>query len=196
MYDRYAGPRGFTGEDILNTVNDVCACDLQEFFQAHVSGSRPLDFARHLALAGWRLDTATAPAADSGGRALPDLRASVTAFGGIGSAGGAAGFRPRLSIPDPTGAWARAGLLTGDEIVSVNGRPVAGADDFRAATSGVRVGDTVRVVYVRNGAQRTAAVPLAGYQLTRVRIVDLPSVTARQRAVRQAWLRGPEAARR
>jgi len=48
LYDRFAGVRGFTKDDLLATVNEVCGCDLRDFFARHVSGSDPIDFDRYL----------------------------------------------------------------------------------------------------------------------------------------------------
>jgi predicted metalloprotease with PDZ domain len=131
MLARHAGARGFGTEDIVRAVNDACGCDLQEFFSRHIQGRVPLPAARALALAGLRLvvDTVDARAAD--GTVAPDLRLSIISWGGMGSAGGPAGGRPRLSVGNAESVWGRAGIVTGDELVSIDGRPVA---DAAAAT--------------------------------------------------------------
>lgn len=193
MLDRYAGERGFTAAGLERTVSRVCGCDLSRFFARHVRGAAELELDRWLASLGWRLVATRAPAADSAGHPLPDLRVGVLGFAGYGSAGGVPGRRPRLSVSDPTSAWGRAGLLTGDELVSVNDRPVADGAALRAALAGVKVGDRVRVAYLRDGATRTAEVLVGGYERTRVRIEDLPAVSRRQRQARSVWLKGPPA---
>jgi predicted metalloprotease with PDZ domain len=165
LYDRFAGATGFTAPDVERAVAAACDCDAAPFFAAHVRDARPVDWGRWLGLAGWRLDTTRVVAADSAGRPLPDLRASLGTFAGIGSAGGAAGTRPRLSVQGPHTAWYRAGLRGGDEVVSVRGRPVDGP--------------------------ARATVVLGGYQTVRVRLTDLPTLTERQRRLRAVWLRGP-----
>jgi predicted metalloprotease with PDZ domain len=190
LYDRYAGPRGFTGEDLLNAVNEVCRCDLQPFFERHVSGATPPDFDHYLGLLGWKLAVEKVPARTETGEAVPDLRVSLLAFAGVGSAGGAAGGRPRLSVPDPTGAWGQAGLQTGDELVTVNGSPVRRSDELGAVLAGAKIGDEVRVEFGRAGALRTAVVRLTPYEATLVRIVELPRVTERQQRMRRRWLLG------
>jgi predicted metalloprotease with PDZ domain len=192
LYDAHAGARGFVAADVERAARGACACDLAPVFAAHVRAARPVDWDRWLGLAGWRLDTLRGVVADSAGRPRPDLRASAVGYGGIGSAGGQAGEPPRLSIPTPEGAWYRAGLRTGDRLATVNGRPVASPEAFRAALAGARVGDTVAVQATRDGRPVRAAVVLAPYTALRTRLRDLPAPTARQRLVRQAWLRGPE----
>lgn len=54
----------------------------------------------------------------------------------------------------------RSGLLPGDVIVSINGEPVRSEDDAYLLIADSRVGDVLRVVYIREGSQRTAALTL------------------------------------
>jgi predicted metalloprotease with PDZ domain len=204
LYDRFAGARGFAPGDVEQAVAAVCAAGgapgdaaacgwVAPLFADHVRAARPADWAGALALAGWRLDTARVAAADSAGRPLPDLRASVVTFAGVGSAGGAAGGRPRLSVTGPHVAAYRAGLRTGDEVVAANGAPVDGPEAWRRATAGLRVGDTLVVDVVRDGRPARVTFVLSGYDTLRVRLTDLPAPTERRRLVRQVWLRGPAA---
>lgn len=190
---RHAGTRGFAGEDLVRAVNDACGCDLQAFFARHIQSAEPLPAARVLALAGWRLVVDTTQALTTPqGTPAPDLRLAVTAPGGMGSAGGPAGGRPRLAVSNGESAWARAGLVSGDELVAVDGRPVATGDALRAALSGKRIGDTVRVEVRRAGAPRTVTVPIVGYRTVRARLEEMPDPTAQQRMVRRAWITGRE----
>jgi predicted metalloprotease with PDZ domain len=193
LYDRFAGATGFTAPDLERAASAACDCDLGPFFAAHVRAAQPIDWDRWLGLAGWRLDTARVTAADSAGRPLPDLRAAVGTFAGIGSAGGAAGTRPRLSVQGPHTAWYRAGLRGGDQVVRVRGRPVDGPEAWREALAGVRVGDSVAVEVLREGQPVRATVVPGSYEVLRVRLADLPTVTERQRRLRAVWLRGPSA---
>ena len=190
MLARHGAERGYEGDDIVRAVNDVCGCDLQRFFERHVSGAAPIDFDRHLGLLGWRLVVTRRAAVSPAGGPAPDLRVGVTGFAGVGSAGGTAGTRPRLSVSDPTTSWARAGLRTGDLVLRVADRPVTDAATFRAALGTPRVGDTVRVTVLRDGRETTIVVPITGYERVQARIEDLPAVTAEQRALRRVWLTG------
>ena len=188
---RHAGARGFGGEDVVRAVNEACGCDLQQFFARHIQGAEPLPAARVLALAGWRLVVDTAEArVTEGGAPAPDLRLAVLRFAGMGSAGGPAGGRPRLSIGNAESAWGRAGLVTGDELVSIDGRPVADAAALEAALADKRIGDRVRVDVLRAGTPRTFTVTVAGYRTVRARVEDLPTITPKQRLVRRGWMTG------
>ncbi|MDB4899282.1 MAG: hypothetical protein JWN53_1090, partial [Gemmatimonadetes bacterium] len=190
LLDRFAGPRGFTGEDLLHTVNEVCGCDLRPFFAQHVSGAGELDLEHSLGLLGWRAAVTRAAARDSAGRALADRRLGASAYGGYGSAGGAAGGPLRISVGDPTSAWGRAGLTTGDQLVTVNGRRVASAAELKATLAALRVGDQASVDVLRSGAPVRARVTVTGYERTTVSLVDLPVVTRRMRRMREIWLTG------
>jgi predicted metalloprotease with PDZ domain len=213
LYDRFAGARGFAPADVERAVATACAGDpgpagagatgagtagrdcawVAPLFARHVRGAERPDWAAALDLAGWRLDTARVAAADSAGRPLPDLRLGVTPFAGVGSAGGAAGGRPRLSVAGPHVAAYAAGLRTGDEVLTANGRSVDGPDAWRAATAGLRVGDTLAVTALRGGRPVRAAFALPGYAALRVRLVDAARPDPRRLATRAAWAAGPPA---
>jgi serine protease Do len=64
----------------------------------------------------------------------------------------------------PNGPAAKAGLLTGDTIVSVNGKQVASGDELVAEISALKPGTTAKVGYVRNGKPSTADVTIADRQ--------------------------------
>ena len=161
MLARHAGAHGFGSEDLVRAVNETCGCDLQDFFARHIQGSEPLPAARVLALAGFRLAVDTIEARTTQGAPAPDLRLVGQSFAGMGSAGGAAGGRLRLGVGNAESAWGRAGLVTGDELVSVDGRPVADAAALKAALAGKAAGDTVRVSVLRAGTPRSFTVTVA-----------------------------------
>jgi serine protease Do len=55
-------------------------------------------------------------------------------------------------------------LLTGDTIVSVNGKTVATGDELVAEISAIRPGTTAKIGYLRNGKPSTADVTVADRQ--------------------------------
>lgn len=191
LFARYAGARGFTGEDLLQVVNEVCACDQQLFFAQHVSGAAPLDVDRWLRLIGYRADIRRTPARDSLGRPRPDLRLATIAHGGYGSAGGAEGSPVRIAVGDPTSAWGRAGLVTGDQLARIGGRTMATDTEVKAALARLAIGDTVRVDVLRAGVPVSATVIIGGYETTTVAVDELPDVTPAMRRARAVWLHGP-----
>ena len=64
----------------------------------------------------------------------------------------------------PNGPAAKAGLLTGDTITSVNGKTVATGDELVAEISALKPGNVAKLGYIRNGKQSTAEVTIADRQ--------------------------------
>ena len=173
-------PGGFTGADVERAASRVCGCNLHGFFERHVRGSALLDFAPALRALGLRPRVWMELERDSAGRLQPDLRA--WAFTRRGER------EPRFMIDDPRSAWARAGLHTGDVIVSINGTATADRRAALTAIRSLRTGDRARVELVRDGRPMTAEVAIGGYETTRVAFEDLPAVTPAQRAARARWM--------
>ena len=72
-------------------------------------------------------------------------------------------FRPGVvvaQVGEGTPA-ATAGLRSGDIIVSINGRPIRNSMELRTAVGLLRVGETVRIEYRRDGRLQTATAQIA-----------------------------------
>lgn len=177
---RFTPQRGITGRDIERAVHEVCACDAQSFFEAHVRGARPIDFDHYLRAIGLRTQVSWSPALSSDGKPEPDLR--VSAFSAAGDS------TLRLRITNPDSAWGRAGLHTGDQVVSLDGHPVATSTDFRSWLGKLHIGDTARVDVMRDGAVSPVAVLVTGYDRPTVRIDEIADATSEQRRLRAQWL--------
>jgi len=65
-----------------------------------------------------------------------------------------AGHGVRLDGVGPGSPAELAGLAAGDVIVAIGSSPVAGLRDFAQALRGLEVGETIRVRYLRDGAER------------------------------------------
>jgi predicted metalloprotease with PDZ domain len=184
MLKRFAGGRGFDGRDVERAVEDVCECDVTPLFEAHVRrGGGPIEFDRYLGLLGLRTRVSWAPAV-SNGQPERDLRIFGWEPPGDSSV--------RLIISDAGSIWGRAGLHTGDRLISVDGRGIATWPDLRARLQELRIGDTIRLEVGRPSAAGSfrAAVTVTGFERPVVRIEELPGATAQQRALRNRWLRG------
>jgi predicted metalloprotease with PDZ domain len=192
MMERYAGDRGFTSQDVEQTIGSLCACSVTPFFDAHVRGAGPIDLDRYLGLAGlhaqvsWKpaleRDVTWRPAPERDGTPAPDRRVRVWLPAGE--------HQLKLIVWHPASAWARAGLHTGDRVTTVNGMPMNDVNQFRAMLTGLKAGDTVRIGVERAGGPFQATVVVAPFDRPAVRIEALPDATEKQRAIRAAWEAG------
>jgi predicted metalloprotease with PDZ domain len=177
---RFNPQRGITGRDIEQAIHEVCACDSHSFFEAHVRGARPLDFDYYLRMIGMRAQVSWSPTLGNDGKPQPDVR--LSAF----NAGDDPGLRLHLS--NPASVWGRAGLHTGDQLVSLDGQSVTTATDFRSRLGKLHIGDIARVQVMRNGVVSQMSVFINGYDRPTVRIVETADATPEQLRLRTQWL--------
>ena len=182
MMERYAADRGFTGRDVERVIAEVCGCNVTAFFDAHVRGGKAIPFDDYLRYIGLRADVAWRPALGQDGRPVPDFRAFPYDPGD--------GTGVRLKISDPSSAWGKAGLHTGDRLRTMNGRPVAARDAVLGVLRQLKSGDTVRVEVERGGVRRSAIVVMAPFDRPFVQLRDVASPTSAQRALRARWEAG------
>jgi predicted metalloprotease with PDZ domain len=182
MLERYSGERGFTGRDVERVIAEVCGCTVAPFFEAHVRGGTPIPFDDYLRYIGLRVDVTWRPALGSDGRPVPDYRAYPYDRGD--------GAGVRLAISDPSSAWGRAGLHTGDHLLSMNGRPIPTRDAMRDVLRQTGSGDTIRVEVDRGGVRRTATVVMTPFERPFVQLREVATPTASQRTLRARWESG------
>jgi predicted metalloprotease with PDZ domain len=182
MLDRFSGARGFTGRGVERTVADVCGCPMQAFFDEYIRGARQIDVDRYLRLIGLRAKVTWERALGTDGQPVPDRRVFAWMPPGERALS--------LLITNPSSAWGRAGLHTGDRVVAVNGTPTATWPEFRGAVSRAGVGDTVVVEVTRPAGPWRSTVVVTGYDRPVVRIEEIAEATERMRALRAQWAGG------
>lgn len=182
MLDRSTA-RGFTGADIERAVSDVCTCVVKPFFDAHVRGAGAVDFNKHLALIGLRATTTFEPVTRDGAP-VPDLR--LNAWNPPGDT------LLSLLLGNPQTVWGKAGLHSGDRVISVNGNSVRSWQEFRQIIGRSRIGDVVHFVVEpkRSGVPRVVTVIVTGFERPVVRITEVADATEKQRRLREAWMNG------
>jgi predicted metalloprotease with PDZ domain len=181
MLERFSAERGVTGQDVERAVTDVCGCEITSFFDTYVRAGNALDFDRYLRLAGLRTRVIYEPARGRDGNPAPDLQ--------VFSWMAPSDSLLSLLIVDPTKAWGRAHLHTGDKIVAVNGATPRSWQAFRSLVADLHIGDTVHLKLRREGRPVRATVTVTGYDRPVVHIEEIPQATERQRRLRAGWLR-------
>ncbi len=172
LLDHHAGERGFTTGELVDGVRAATGLDFREFWRRYVSGTAEIPWDDYLKAAGWSVAFSEEPAADARvGTITPAVQ----------------GGRWR-AVALPGSAAAAAGLVTGDELVRVNGRTILDGGDVTAALRGVPAGGTVTVEVLRDGAPRTIRFTAAPYRRVRAQLRDLPDQTDAMRRVRAGIL--------
>jgi predicted metalloprotease with PDZ domain len=169
---------GITNADIESSVRSVCGrCNVHNFFTKYIYNAGRIDFDHYLGLMGMRAEVTRAPAVDNDGKPMPDIRLSPmpseTNF--------------RIRITNPNNAWGRAGLHTGDQLLTANGKPVSSWTELRTWLRTLKIGDVGHLKIERNGVPKTIDVPVTGYETTKVHITEIGNATPRQMKLRSAW---------
>lgn len=185
LFER-ATPTGITGADIERAVADVCKCVVAPFFATYVRGTtgRQIDFNTYLGLIGLKAAVTRDTVRQQSGALDPDRRVwSFTARGDT---------LLSLAINNPNTVYGRAGLHSGDKIITVNGSSLRTWNEFRSELVRWRVGDVVHFVVQdrRSGVTRDVPVRITGYDRPVVTITEIENATEKQKRLREAWRAG------
>lgn len=179
LSERFTPARGITDSDIERAVHDVCRCDTHPFFEAYVRGAHPIDFDHYLRSVGLRTDVSWSPALANDGKLAPDFR--IYTFNLPDES------LPRLRLLNRESVWGRAGLHTGDQLISIDGRAIANFADFRNHLAQLHIGETTQLEVMHDGTAKKVAVTIAGYDRPTVKIRELPDATPSQLRLRAQW---------
>ena len=182
MLERFSGEKGFTSKDIEQTVKDVCGCNVHQFFVDHVYGSKQIEFSKNLKLIGLQYAIEWKDVLSNDQKQIPDLRAFVYQLPNENVL--------RVGLSNPTVAWGKAGLHTGDIVKTVNGKTLANAMDFRSIQRSAKIGDTIVVEVERSSGVQKINVLIKGYQQPVVHITQLPTITVKQKRLYEQWVIG------
>ncbi|HKC37223.1 MAG TPA: PDZ domain-containing protein [Chitinophagaceae bacterium] len=182
MLERFSGEKGFTSKDIEQTVKDVCGCNVQQFFSDHVYGNKQIDFSKYLKLIGLQYTIEWKDVLSNDRKPAPDLRAFLYQLPGENVF--------RMGLSNPTVAWGRAGLHTGDIVKTVNGKIVANPADFHSLQRNAKIGDTIVVEVQRPSGVQKINVLITGYQQSVIHITQMPALTEKQKRLYEQWASG------
>lgn len=182
MLERFSGEKGFTSKGIEQAVEDVCGCNVHQFFHDHVYGNKKIDFSKYIKLLGLQYAMEWKEVLSNDQKPVSDLRAFVYQLPGENVF--------RIGLSNPTVAWGRAGLHTGDIVKTVNGKALASAADFRSIQRNAKIGETIVVEVDRSSGAQKINVLISGYQQPVVRITPMPTITEKQKKLYEQWVSG------
>jgi predicted metalloprotease with PDZ domain len=134
-YYRHHPPRpGFRSEDWPREIKAISGVDIDGFWDAHIRDSYPVDWNRHLAAAGWKLE-------------LTVRKASVLASVRTRRVDGGDSVLA-VQRGDP---FFRAGFRDGDQVTAFNGSTVRGRFGLRRALRSVNAGAAFVARVIREG---------------------------------------------
>jgi predicted metalloprotease with PDZ domain len=150
-----------------------------EFFRDYVAGIKPIPYDQFFQFAGLRLVHETMQVGTAGFSTTANL-----------------GALPEVTSVEPNGEAQHAGLVVGDRVTAINGKPADANLD--AVIASLNPGVVVHLQLEGRGGKRAVEIKLGSRQDETYDLQDLPKVTAEQRAHRTAWAHGddePESAR-
>jgi predicted metalloprotease with PDZ domain len=162
MMKRFSA-KGFTAADVNAVLNEVCGCSFDEFFQQQIyNATGEIDINQYLSYDHQEVTVKWKDAVNEKGEPLADLRVYAYYL---------QNGKLAIGITDPTGAWARAGLHTGDEIIAINEQPPGTQREFFRMVGGLKYRDVVRMKVKHNNEIFDANVVVRGYRQPHVVIV-------------------------
>lgn len=181
MMKQFGNGKGFTNKDVEQTINNVCGCNMHVFFENYIYGNKAINLNKYLGLIGLRCNIIWKDAKDDKGNLLPDLNV----YAWLNQQ-----HKLLLGITSPANIWGKAGLHTGDEIISVNDSAINTQRDFFNTIGKKNIGDTVSVKVKRQAGLFTANVIITGYKIADAKIEMLQTATSKQESLREHWLAG------
>ncbi len=162
---------------VRQAVEAVTGKDFKEFFNVCVTSAAPLPYNEYLKTVGLELKPRPALAPYAGFVAVRNFDEPAV-----------------VAAVDENSEALRQGLASGDIILLVNGKPLAGSVEDRVAT--MRVGESLKLRISGRAGQRDLKFKLGGREQEEFSIVSAPTLTSEQRARRAAWLTADDQAPR
>lgn len=179
LMKEFNGSKGFTSKDIERLVKATCGCNVASFFNDHIQGANPIAFNTYLEWMGLRVDTTRKIALNEDGTEQPDVRIFSWLMPDKKTVA--------LKLLNPESCWGKAGLHTGDNILSVKGPPVNTPRDFHRVVRNVKVGEMIPIEIKRKDTVLEITVLITHYKKPDVEIMELKNATQKQKQLLKAW---------
>ena len=169
--ESYLKGKGFTTEDMLGIINRLTKHNYREFFARYVSGVEVPPYDAILGYAGYHAD----------------INSRISSTIGVGLDGSNDGVRITRVVAG--GQAAKAGLRTGDLVMSIDGADLRNGPQALTANLEKRIGKMAKLSIRRGGQPVTIEVMVGTRSESTYKVVELPNPRADQLRVRQAWLK-------
>src|SRR6266404_5504110 len=169
----YLRGRGYTNEDFQRVASETGGFDLTDFFQRYVRGVGVLPYDEALSYVGMHLVREQAREPFNAGIGVDWEKPGTLTIGSV-----------RNDSPAED-----AGLQEGDEIVSL-GRKSVSRENWLVALARYKQGDRVPVAVKRDRRTIQTAIVLGAPERFEYKIEERKDATPKQKALRQAWLKG------
>jgi predicted metalloprotease with PDZ domain len=179
MMERFSGAKGFTSNDIEHLVEEVSGRSVHRFFEEHIRGNKAIDFNTYLQLIGLVSEVNWIDAKTEDGKNRSDLRVYAYQLPDD--------KRILIGIDNPSSCWGKAGLHTGDQVVSLNDSLINTTRDFYAAIRNARIGDQIRVAIKRKEEAIRVTVTMSGYRTPAVTIRQITVLSNKQKQLLKQW---------
>lgn len=180
LAERFDDKKGFVSADVERAITNVCLRNVRPFFERYIYKAAALPFNDYLRLIGLETTLAWKEAVGDNGKPLPDLE--VYAWQKPSSA------EVLLGLISPTGVWGKAGLHTGNEILSVNEQPIKTPRDFYGQARRKGIGDTLKLAIKQKGQKKDVLLVLSGYKQAVVTITET-TATEKAKRLREGWMK-------
>ncbi len=170
--------KGFNDKNIQQTAELICHCDLKSFFEKYVYNGNEMRFNEYLKVMGKQITLTWKEAMDNG-KPTPDLTMFSWTKPGESIV--------RVGLSRPESCWGRAGLHTGDKLISVNSIPIKTRDDYFQIIRNIKTGDVVLIEVEQNGIVKKIKIPVTSYKIPEVQVSSLPLISAKQQKIFLSW---------
>ncbi|HEX8494702.1 MAG TPA: PDZ domain-containing protein [Pyrinomonadaceae bacterium] len=167
----YLRGRGYTPQDVERIASEVAGTDFGQFFESYVRGTQQPPYDEAFAVVGLRLVREPTPQSYTAGITLDTDNSSSMKITGV----------------RPDSPAARAGIIQGDVLLSINGTAV-NATNWQTTLNRYQEGASIPFIVRRNNRTQTALLTIGPPEHYDYRIEEKKDASTIELALRRAWL--------